>query len=126
MTVATRAVRVLIADDQTLFRSGLAKLLNEDPRVEVVGQAFDGADAAKQAAKLKPDVVLMDLKMPNVDGIEATRQIVEADPNVKVLILTTFETDNHVIQALKVGQWICAQRLFCRGDHQQHRGRHVR
>jgi len=81
----------------------LAKLLNEDPRVEVVGQAFDGADAAKQAAKLKPDVVLMDLKMPNVDGIEATRQIVEADPNVKVLILTTFETDNHVIQALKVG-----------------------
>ena len=103
MTVATRAVRVLIADDQTLFRAGLAKLLNEDPRVEVVGQAFDGADAAKQAGKLKPDVVLMDLKMPNVDGIEATRQILEADPNIKVLILTTFETDNHVIQALKVG-----------------------
>lgn len=103
MTVATRAVRVLIADDQTLFRAGLARLLNEDPRVEVIGQAFDGADAAKQAAKLKPDVVLMDLKMPNLDGIEATRQIIEADPGVKVLILTTFETDNHVIQALKVG-----------------------
>ncbi|HEV3103918.1 MAG TPA: response regulator transcription factor [Candidatus Dormibacteraeota bacterium] len=103
MTVATRAVRVLIADDQTLFRAGLARLLNEDPRVEVVGQAMDGADAAKQAAKLKPDVVLMDLKMPNLDGIEATRQIIEADPTIKVLILTTFETDNHVIQALKVG-----------------------
>ena len=103
MTVATRAVRVLIADDQTLFRAGLSRLLNEDPRVEVVGQAADGADAAKQAAKLKPDVVLMDLKMPNLDGIEATRQIIEADPGVKVLILTTFETDNHVIQALKVG-----------------------
>ncbi|HEV2028888.1 MAG TPA: response regulator transcription factor [Candidatus Dormibacteraeota bacterium] len=103
MTVATRAVRVLIADDQTLFRAGLARLLNEDPRVEVIGQAMDGADAAKQAAKLKPDVVLMDLKMPNLDGIEATRQIIEADPGVKVLILTTFETDNHVIQALKVG-----------------------
>ena len=103
MTVATRAVRVLIADDQTLFRAGLSRLLNEDPRVEVVGQAADGADAAKQAAKLKPDVVLMDLKMPNLDGIEATRQITEADPGVKVLILTTFETDNHVIQALKVG-----------------------
>jgi DNA-binding NarL/FixJ family response regulator len=103
MTVATRAVRVLIADDQTLFRAGLARLLNEDPRVEVIGQAFDGADAAKQAGKLKPDVVLMDLKMPNLDGIEATRQIIEADPGVKVLILTTFETDNHVIQALKVG-----------------------
>lgn len=103
MTVATRAVRVLIADDQTLFRAGLSRLLNEDPRVEVVGQANDGADATKQAAKLKPDVVLMDLKMPNLDGIEATRQITEADPGVKVLILTTFETDNHVIQALKVG-----------------------
>jgi DNA-binding NarL/FixJ family response regulator len=103
MTVATRAVRVLIADDQTLFRAGLARLLNEDPRVEVIGQAMDGADAAKQAGKLKPDVVLMDLKMPNLDGIEATRQIIEADPSVKVLILTTFETDNHVIQALKVG-----------------------
>jgi DNA-binding NarL/FixJ family response regulator len=103
MTVATKAVRVVIADDQTLFRAGLARLLNEDPRVEVIGQAQDGVDAAKLAAKLKPDVVLMDLKMPNLDGIEATRQIIEADPSVKVLILTTFETDNHVIQALKVG-----------------------
>ena len=103
MTVATRAVRVLIADDQTLFRAGLARLLNEDPRVEVIGQASDGVEAAKLAGKLKPDVVLMDLKMPNLDGIEATRQITEGDPGIKVLILTTFETDNHVIQALKVG-----------------------
>ncbi len=103
MSVATRAVRVLIADDQTLFRAGLARLLNEDPRVEVVGQAMDGADATKLAAKQKPDVVLMDLKMPNTDGIEATRQILEADPGVKVLILTTFETDSQVIQALKAG-----------------------
>jgi DNA-binding NarL/FixJ family response regulator len=103
MTVATRAVRVLIADDQTLFRAGLARLLNEDPRVEVVGEAADGADAAKLAAKQKPDVVLMDLKMPKLDGIEATRQILEADPGVKVLILTTFETDSQVIQALKAG-----------------------
>jgi DNA-binding NarL/FixJ family response regulator len=103
MTVATRAARVLIADDQTLFRAGLARLLNEDERVEVVGQAVDGQDAVKQAAKLKPDVVLMDLKMPGVDGIEATRQITEADPSIKVLILTTFETDSNVIQALKAG-----------------------
>ena len=103
MTVATRAARVLIADDQTLFRAGLARLLNEDSRVEVVGQAIDGQDAVKQAAKLKPDVVLMDLKMPGVDGIEATRQITEADPNIKILILTTFETDSNVIQALKAG-----------------------
>jgi DNA-binding NarL/FixJ family response regulator len=103
VTVATRAVRVLIADDQTLFRAGLARLLNEDPRVEVVGQATDGADATKLVAKQKPDVVLMDLKMPTLDGIEATRQILEADPGVKVLILTTFETDSQVIQALKAG-----------------------
>jgi DNA-binding NarL/FixJ family response regulator len=103
MTVATRAARVLIADDQTLFRAGLGRLLNEDSRVEVVGQALDGQDAVKQAAKLKPDVVLMDLKMPGVDGIEATRQITETDPSVKVLILTTFETDSNVIQALKAG-----------------------
>jgi DNA-binding NarL/FixJ family response regulator len=81
----------------------LARLLNEDSRVEVVGQAIDGQDAVKQAAKLKPDVVLMDLKMPGVDGIEATRQITEADPNIKILILTTFETDSNVIQALKAG-----------------------
>ncbi len=100
---ATRPVRVLIADDQTLFRTGLAHLLGEDPRVEIVGQAADGVEATMLAAKLKPDVVLMDLKMPNMDGIEATRQIVEADPAIKVLMLSTFDADNHVIQALKVG-----------------------
>lgn len=103
MTVITKAVRVLIVDDQTLFRTGLARLLDEDPRVEVVGQAVDGRDAVKQAAKLKPDVVLIDLKMPNLDGIEATRQITEADPGIKVVVLTTFETDSQVIQALKAG-----------------------
>ena len=103
MTVATRAVRVLIVDDQTLFRAGLSRLLNEDPRVEVVAQATDGADAAKLAAKHKPDVVLMDLKMPVLDGIEATKQIIEANPEVKILVLTTFETDSQVIQALKAG-----------------------
>ena len=98
-----KTARVLIADDQTLFRSGLARLLDEDPRIEVVGQAVDGADAVKQAVKLKPDVVLMDLKMPNVDGIEATRQIRAQLPDMKVLILTTFDADNHVLQALEAG-----------------------
>jgi DNA-binding NarL/FixJ family response regulator len=96
-------VRVLIADDQTLFRVGLARLLEEDERVEIVGQAGDGAEAVKLAGSLKPDVVLMDLKMPNLDGIEATRQIVSTHTGVKVLLLTTFEADNHVIQALKAG-----------------------
>jgi DNA-binding NarL/FixJ family response regulator len=103
MTTAIKVARVLLVDDQTLFRLGLARLLSEDGRVEIIGQAVDGADAVIQAAKLKPDVVLMDLKMPNVDGIEATRQIIAADPETRVLILTTFETDNHVIQALKAG-----------------------
>jgi DNA-binding NarL/FixJ family response regulator len=103
LTVATKAARVLIADDQTLFRAGLARLLDEDSMIEIVGQATDGADAVKQALKVKPDVVLMDLKMPNVDGIEATRQIIAQLPLTKVLILTTFEADNHVIQALKAG-----------------------
>jgi DNA-binding NarL/FixJ family response regulator len=103
MSVAARAARVLVVDDQTLFRTGLTSLLSEDERVEVVGQAVDGADAVKQAIKTKPDVVLMDIKMPNVDGIEATRQITEAVPGTKVLILTTFETDSQVIQALKAG-----------------------
>ena len=97
------SVRVLIADDQTLFRVGLARLLEEDERVKIVGQAGDGVEAVKLAGSLKPDVVLMDLKMPNLDGIEATRQIVTAYPGVKVLLLTTFEADNHVIQALKAG-----------------------
>lgn len=103
MTTATRAVRVLIVDDQTLFRTGLTSLLSGDERVDVVGQAADGAEAVKLAIKLKPDVVLMDLKMPNVDGIEGTRQIVETLPETKVLILSTFETDSQVIQALKAG-----------------------
>jgi len=102
-TTSTRIARVLIADDQTLFRSGLARLLDVDDRVSVVGEAVDGADAVKLALSLKPDVVLMDIKMPNLDGIEATRRIVSENPKIKVLILTTFEADNHVIQALKAG-----------------------
>lgn len=105
MTTATttRPVRVLVVDDQTLFRTGLTSLLAGDERVDVVGQGVDGADAVKQALKLKPDVVVMDIKMPNLDGIEATRQIIEQNPGVKVLVLTTFETDSQVIQALKAG-----------------------
>ena len=103
MTTLTKAARILIVDDQTLFRTGLSSLLSQDERVEVVGQALDGADAVKQAVRLKPDVVLMDIKMPNLDGIEATRQIIEALPGTKVLILTTFDSDSQVIQALKAG-----------------------
>jgi len=103
MQTTTRTARVLIADDQTLFRSGLARLLDSDDRVAVVGEAVDGLDAVKLALALKPDVVLMDIKMPNLDGIEACRKIITENPKIKVLMLTTFEADNHVIQALKAG-----------------------
>ena len=98
-----RIVRVLIADDQTLFRSGLGKLLGEDPRIEVVGQAGDGAEAIERATVLRPDVVLMDLKMPNLDGVEATRRIMSELPEVKVLVLSTFDADSFVLQALRAG-----------------------
>jgi len=101
--VTTKVARVLIADDQTLFRSGLARLLDSDERVTVVGEAVDGLEAVQLAKTLKPDVVLMDIKMPNVDGIEAARRIVTENPRVRVLMLSTFDADNNVIQALKAG-----------------------
>ena len=103
MAQTTQLARVLIADDQTLFRSGLARLLTEDKRVSVVGQAVDGLDAVKQASAHNPDVVLMDLKMPNLDGVEATRKIVAEHPEIKILILTTFDADTFVLQALRAG-----------------------
>ena len=103
MDSCSPTVRVLLADDQTLFRVGLARLLEADPRVEIVGEAADGAEAVRLVGSLTPDVVLMDLKMPNMDGISATREIVSKHPDVKVLILTTWDADNHVIQALKAG-----------------------
>ncbi|TMD88328.1 MAG: response regulator transcription factor [Chloroflexi bacterium] len=103
VSIQVAVARVLIADDQNLFRSGLARLLEGDPRVHVVAQAVDGLDVVKKAASIKPDVVLMDLKMPNLDGIEATRRIVTEHPEIKVLILTTFETDSYVLQALRAG-----------------------
>ncbi len=103
MTQTATKFRVLVADDQTLFRAGLVRLLEEDPRVEVVGQAGDGAEAVEMAGRLRPDVVLMDLRMPNLDGIEATRRIVAEFPEVRVLLLTVLDADNNVIQALKAG-----------------------
>ena len=97
-------IRVLIADDQVMVRQGFTVLLNAEPGIEVVGQAVDGAEAVAKVAGLAPDVVLMDIRMPVLDGIEATRRITEpADATVKVLVLTTFDLDEYVYEALRAG-----------------------
>jgi DNA-binding NarL/FixJ family response regulator len=94
---------VLIADDQALVRVGLRKVLETEPELAVVGEAVDGEDAAAAARRLRPDVVLMDIRMPVLDGIEATRRIVRAHPDTRVLILTTFGLDTYVYDALRAG-----------------------
>ncbi|WP_413101368.1 response regulator [Streptomyces sp. Inha503] len=97
-------IRVLIADDQMMVRQGFTVLLNAEPDMEVVGQAVDGADAIAQVAELAPDVVLMDIRMPGVGGIEATRRLTEpAGATVKILVLTTFDLDEYVYEALRAG-----------------------
>jgi DNA-binding NarL/FixJ family response regulator len=94
---------VLIADDQALVRVGLRKILETERETTVVGEAGDGEDAVAAAGRLRPDVVLMDIRMPVLDGIEATRRIVRADPATRVLILTTFGLDTYVYEALRAG-----------------------
>src|SRR5207248_4721671 len=94
---------VLIADDQALVRVGLRKILEAEPGLEVAGEAGDGEDAVAAARRLRPDVVLMDIRMPVLDGIEATRRIAAAQPATRVLILTTFGLDSYVFDALRAG-----------------------
>ncbi|MFJ9377636.1 response regulator [Streptomyces sp. NPDC101455] len=96
-------IRVLIADDQQMVRQGFTVLLNAQPGIEVVGQAVDGLDAVTKVAELAPDVVLMDIRMPELGGIEATRLITVATPQIKVLVLTTFDLDEYVYEALRAG-----------------------
>jgi DNA-binding NarL/FixJ family response regulator len=97
-------IRVLIADDQMLVRQGFTVLLGAEPGIEVVGQAADGLDAVVKVAELTPDVVLMDIRMPELGGIEATRRIVAAFGGaVKILVLTTFDLDEYVYEALRAG-----------------------
>jgi DNA-binding NarL/FixJ family response regulator len=95
--------RVLVADDQALVRVGLRKILEAEPDLEVVGEAEDGQDAAFEARRLNPDVALMDIRMPVLDGIEATRRIVSTSPATRVLVLTTFGLDTYVYEALHAG-----------------------
>ncbi|MEV6669696.1 response regulator transcription factor [Streptomyces sp. NPDC051162] len=96
-------IRVLIADDQMMVRQGFTVLLNAEPGIEVVGQAVDGIDAVAKVAELAPDVVLMDIRMPGLGGIEATRRVTGPDAAVKVLVLTTFDLDEYVYEALRAG-----------------------
>jgi DNA-binding NarL/FixJ family response regulator len=99
----TGPVRVLLADDQRVVRDGLVLLLGLLPQIEVVGAAADGDEAVEKAAALQPDVVLMDLRMPRCDGVEATRRLREQQPDIKVIVLTTYADDRSVIEALRAG-----------------------
>lgn len=96
-------LRLLVADDQELVREGLVTILDGEPDLSVVATAADGVEAVQQARDLAPDVVLMDIRMPRLDGIAATRRIVEQAPDVRVLVLTTFDEDALVLEALQAG-----------------------
>ncbi|WP_327736540.1 response regulator transcription factor [Streptomyces nojiriensis] len=96
-------ISVLLADDQALVRAGFRSLLGRAKTLAVVGEAASGEEAVRQAALLQPDVVLMDIRMPGMDGIEATRRILAGLPAARVIILTTFDTDEHVFEALQAG-----------------------
>ncbi|MEW2045009.1 response regulator transcription factor [Streptomyces sp. NPDC005476] len=102
MTTAD-TIRVLIADDQQMVRQGFTVLLNAHPGIEVIGQAVHGLDAVAKVAELDPDVVLMDIRMPELGGIDATHRITLTHPHIKVLVLTTFDLDEYVYNALRAG-----------------------
>jgi DNA-binding NarL/FixJ family response regulator len=120
-------IRILLADDEALVRAGLRLILQSEPDIEVVGEAVDGEDAIRQTRALGPDVVVMDVRMPRLDGVEATRQLVEAGQG-RVLILTTFDLDAHLFSAIQAGasgfmlkavppdDLITAVRAVARGD----------
>jgi len=95
--------RVLVADDDDLMRAGLIELLSNDAAIEIIGQAATGRQAVERTCRLAPDVVLMDVRMPDLDGIAATRELSRAVPGAKVLILTTFEQDDYLFGALRAG-----------------------
>jgi DNA-binding NarL/FixJ family response regulator len=97
------SIRVLVVDDQALVRAGFVKLLEPEPDLQVVGEAGDGSDAVEAAARTRPDVILMDIRMPRLDGIEATRRIRAGSRPARVLVLTTYDLDEYVFDALKAG-----------------------
>ena len=96
-------IRVLVADDQSMVRAGFRMLLSGEEDIEVVAEASNGIEAVEKAARFAPTVVLMDIRMPELDGLEATRRILAADPDARVLVLTTFDLDEYVYEALRAG-----------------------
>jgi DNA-binding NarL/FixJ family response regulator len=120
--------RVLVADDQALMRAGFRMILDAQDDLEVVGEAIDGADAVRQFEHVQPDVVVMDVRMPSMDGIEATRRLTRREPPARVLILTTFDLDEYVYEALRAGasgfllkdrppeELVAAVRIVANGD----------
>ena len=103
------AIRILIADDQTITRSGLRTLLCAGAEIEVIGEARNGEEAIELAAALQPDVILMDLRMPGINGIEATRRIHRTSPHISILVLTVFEDDTSVFPAIRGRTGLSAQ-----------------
>ena len=97
------SIRLLLADDQSLIRTGFRMILEETGDIDVIGEAQDGTEAIRLAGELHPDVILMDVRMPGIDGIEATRQIVAANAAARILILTTFDLDEYAFSALRAG-----------------------
>ncbi|MBO4707970.1 MAG: response regulator transcription factor [Elusimicrobiaceae bacterium] len=103
MASKKKIVKVLIADDQTLFREGIKDVLTGEKWISVVGEAADGEEAVALAKKLKPDVILMDIKLPKMDGITATKNIKKTEPNINILMLSSFEDEAHVMDAVQAG-----------------------
>ncbi len=99
----TRKIRVVLVDDQTMIRQGLGYVIQMQSDMEVVGEAADGEEAIEMVTKVRPDVVLMDVQMPKCSGIDATREIVQRLPHIKVLILTTFDVKNYVVDGIRAG-----------------------
>lgn len=98
-----RTIRVLVADDHAVFREGLRAVLGSESDMDVVGEAATGKEVVEQAAELRPDVILMDIQMPGINGIEATRRILDASPRVGIVVLTMFEDDDSVFSAMRAG-----------------------